>query len=367
MRTYKILGLMSGTSMDGVDLAYCSLQEEEGRWSYEILLGETIPYDEKWRVRLSQLGKQTALIYVKTHTFYGHYLGQLCAGFIAKHQLEPDFIASHGHTIFHQPEAGFTAQIGDGSAISAVTGLPVVSDFRLLDLALFGQGAPLVPIGDELLFGEYDFCLNLGGFANISMKEEERRLAFDIAPCNLVLNRIARNLGHPYDDGGQIAASGSVHYELLKELDALPFYQEFKPKSIGREWLNTHFWPLVRKYDLEKVAQENLMKTLVDHISGQIADAIEHYAGEDIATKKVLITGGGAYNETLIDHLRSQCDAHMVVPENPLLVEYKEALIFAFLGVLRVRQETNTLASVTGAKSDSIGGAMWGDFSRILN
>lgn len=358
---------MSGTSMDGVDLAYCTLQEESGKWSYEINFGETIPYDEKWRVRLSQLGKQTALIYVKTHTFYGHYLGQLCAEFIAKHKLEPDFIASHGHTIFHQPEAGFTAQIGDGSAISAVTGLPVVSDFRLLDLALFGQGAPLVPVGDELLFGEHDFCLNLGGFANISINEDGRRLAFDIAPCNLVLNRIARNLGHTYDEGGQIAALGSVHYELLKELDALPFYQEFKPKSIGREWLNSNFWPLVRKYDLEKVPQENLMKTLVDHISGQIADAIEHYAGEEIATKKVLITGGGAYNATLIDHLRSQCDAKMIVPENPLLIEYKEALIFAFLGVLRVRQETNTLATVTGAKTDSIGGAMWGDFSRILN
>jgi anhydro-N-acetylmuramic acid kinase len=358
---------MSGTSMDGVDLAYCELSEDAGNWTYEILLGETIPYDEKWRVRLSQLGKQTALIYVKTHTFYGHYLGQLCAAFIEKHQLDIDFISSHGHTIFHQPEAGFTSQVGDGSAISAVTGLPVVSDFRLLDVALFGQGAPLVPVGDARLFAQYDFCLNLGGFANISMQDAGQRFAFDIAPCNLVLNRIARNLGHAFDDGGEIAASGAVHYELLKELDGLPFYQEFKPKSIGREWLNSYFWPLVRKYDLEKVPQENLMKTLVDHISGQIADAIEHYSGEDIASKKVLITGGGAYNHTLVDHLRSQCDAQMIVPENPLLIEYKEALIFAFLGVLRVRQETNTLASVTGAKADSVGGAMWGDFTRILN
>lgn len=358
---------MSGTSMDGVDLAYCELSEDAGIWNYEILHGETIPYDEKWRIRLSQLNKQSALIYVKTHTFYGHYLAQLCNTFISKHQLKVDFIASHGHTIFHQPDAGFTSQVGDGSAISALTGLPVVSDFRLLDVALFGQGAPLVPVGDELLFSDYDFCLNLGGFANISMKDKEQRLAFDISPCNLVLNRIARNLGKPYDDGGAIAASGSIHYELLKELDALPFYQEFKPKSIGREWVNTHFWPLVRKFDLEHVPQENLMKTLVDHISGQIADAIEYYSGDDVANKKVLITGGGAYNRTLIDHLQSQCDARMIVPENTLVVEYKEALIFAFLGVLRVRQETNTLASVTGAKTDSIGGAMWGDFSKLVN
>ena len=358
---------MSGTSMDGVDLAYCELKEDAGTWSYEIILGETVPYEEKWRVRLSQLGKQSALIYVKTHTFYGYYLGQLCADFIQRNNLEVDFIASHGHTIFHQPESGYTAQVGDGSAISAIAGLPVISDFRTMDVALYGQGAPLVPIGDERLFSNYNFCLNLGGFANISMQVDGTRKAFDVAPCNIVLNRIARNLGEAYDDKGAIAAKGSIQYDLLKELDAIPFYQDFKPKSIGREWLNSEFWPIVRHYDLEKVPQENLMKTLVDHISGQIADVVEHYAEGDIANQKVLITGGGAYNDTLIDHLRSQCDAQMIVPENNFLIEYKEALLFAFLGALRLRQESNALSSVTGAKSDSVGGAMWGDFSRILN
>lgn len=358
---------MSGTSMDGVDLAYCNISEENGNWNYEILQTETIPYEEKWRVRLSQLRKQNALVYLKTHTFYGHYLGQICREFIEKHSLEVDFISSHGHTIFHQPEAGYTSQIGDGSAISALTGLPVINDFRVLDVALYGQGAPLVPIGDQLLFSEYDFCLNLGGFANISTHSEGQRIAFDIGPCNIVLNRIARKLGEAYDEAGKIAASGSINYELLKELDALSYYQEFKPKSIGREWVNSEFWPKLREYEHNQVPPENLMKTLVDHISGQIADAIEHYSGADIANKKVLITGGGAWNTTLIDHLKSQCDAQMIVPDNDKLVDYKEALLFAFLGVLRLRQETNTLASVTGAQRDSIGGAMWGDFNRLLN
>jgi len=358
---------MSGTSMDGVDLAYCELKEDAGKWSYEIVQGETVSYEEKWRVRLSQLSKQSALIYVKTDTFYGHYLGQLCADFIQRNSLDIDFIASHGHTIFHQPESGYTAQVGNGAAVSAISGYPVISDFRTVDVALYGQGAPLVPIGDERLFSEYDYCLNLGGFANISMKVDGETKAFDVSPCNIVLNRIARNLGEAYDDRGAIAATGSVQYDMLKQLDAIAFYQDFKPKSIGREWLNSEFWPIVRQFDLEKVPQENLMKTLVDHISGQIADVIEHYAGEDIAKKKVLITGGGAYNDTLVDHLRSQCDAEMIVPENPLLIEYKEALLFAFLGALRLRQESNALSSVTGAKADSIGGAMWGDFSRILN
>ncbi|MDX5321166.1 MAG: anhydro-N-acetylmuramic acid kinase, partial [Bacteroidota bacterium] len=258
-------------------------------------------------------------------------------------------------------------QVGDGSAISAITGLPVISDFRLLDVALYGQGAPLVPIGDQKLFGEYDFCLNLGGFANISTEKDGKRIAFDIAPCNIALNRIARNLGESYDDGGQMAARGSIQYELLKELDALPFYQDFKPKSMGREWVNSEFWPIVRGFDQEGVSQENLMKTLVDHIAGQIADSIEHFSGSEVASKRVLITGGGAYNTTLIEHLKSHCDAQMIVPEDGKLIEYKEALIFAFLGALRLRQEENTLASVTGAKSNSIGGAMWGNFNRILN
>lgn len=358
---------MSGTSMDGIDLAYCELTEEDGTWTYQIKEGETIPYEEKWRVRLSQLRKQNALIYLKTHTFYGHYIGQLCKAFIEKHGLEVDFIASHGHTIFHQPEEGYTAQIGDGSAISALTGLPVINDFRVLDVALYGQGAPLVPVGDQQLFADYDFCLNLGGFANISMEKEGERIAFDVAPCNIVLNRIARNMGEAYDEGGKFAATGSVNYDLLKELDDLPFYQSFKPKSIGREWVNSAFWPVLRQYEFNQESQQNLMKTLVDHISGQIADVIEHYAGEDTATKKVLITGGGAYNKTLVDYLQSHCDAQMIVPEDAKLIEYKEALIFAFLGVLRLRQENNTLSSVTGAHHDSVGGAMWGDFSRILN
>lgn len=354
---------MSGTSMDGVDLAYCELSKSEAGWSYSLKMGETIPYDEKWRVGLSQLGKQSALIYVKTHTFYGHYLGQLCRDFIAKHKLEVDFIASHGHTIFHQPEVGFTAQIGDGSAISAIAGIPVISDFRTLDVALYGQGAPLVPIGDAKLFSEYDFCLNLGGFANISLESEGKRIAFDISPCNIALNRIARNLGQNYDEGGAIAAQGKINYELLGELDGLPFYKEYKPKSIGREWINSSFWPVVRKHEQDE--QANLMKTLVDHIAGQIADAVEYFAEGDITQKKMLITGGGAYNETLLDHLRTHCDVQLVVPD-ATLVEYKEALLFAFLGALRLEQEVNTLASVTGAHQDSIGGAMWGDFSNLI-
>jgi len=366
MKQYKAVGIMSGSSMDGVDLVYAHLTEENNKWGYSILASETVPYEEKWRVRLSQLGKQNALIYVKTHTFYGHYLGQLVLSFIQKNNLEVDFIASHGHTIFHQPNEGYTAQVGDGAAIHAVSGYPVISDFRLTDVALLGQGAPLVPIGDTLLFGDYDYCLNLGGFTNLSAQTPSGVVAFDVCPCNIALNRVARNMGMDYDKDGAAAATGSINYDLLKQLDNLSYYDTFEPKSLGREWINAEFWPIVRKFDVNGVAQKDLMKTLVDHISGAIADAVEHYTESEIENKKVLVTGGGAFNTTLLEHIRSQCDAQFIVPEESQLIEYKEALIFGLLGVLRLRQENNVLASVTGAKRDNIGGAMWGDFSKII-
>ncbi len=346
--------------MDGIDLAYCEIKHEAGNWSYAIITAETIPYNEKWRIRLSQLRKQDALTFVKTDTFYGHYLGQLVNAFLEKHDLTVDFISSHGHTIFHQPDQGYTAQIGSGAALYAETGLPVVNDFRTVDVGYYGQGAPLVPVGDKLLFADYDYCLNLGGFANISLDHDQQRIAFDIAPCNIPLNRIARNLGQDYDEGGAIAATGSINYQLLEELNALPYYQEMGPKSLGREWINSTFWPVVRNYERNGVSQEDIMKTLADHIAGQIADAVEHYADGDAGSKRVLVTGGGAYNLTLIDHLRTHCEAQFIVPEETKLVDYKEALLFAFLGVLRIRGEENTWSSVTGAKKNSIGGAIWG-------
>lgn len=352
---------MSGSSMDGVDLAYCELNEENGKWSYDIKQAETIPYNEKWRVRLSQLRKQSPIIYAKTHTFYGHYLGQLVKDFCQKHSLQPDFVSSHGHTIFHDPESMLTAQVGDGAAISAISGLPVVCDFRSVDAALGGQGAPLVAIGDRLLFGEYDFCLNLGGFANLSCEHEGKRIAFDVAPANIPLNRIAREFKQDYDKDGEIAARGKVDYQLLQSLNELPFYSKKGPKSLAREWINREFWPVMRESEANR---EDKMKTLCDHIGKQIGENIEELAGSDSPDKKVLITGGGAYNKTLIDHIQTHTDIEVVIPDEKL-VEYKEALVFAFLGVLRVRNEVNCLAASTGASHDNIGGAIYGNYTNL--
>lgn len=361
---YNVLGIMSGTSMDGIDLALCELAEEGGQWSYQILATETIPYDSKWRIRLSQLRKQTPLVYVKTDTFYGHYLGSLANDFIAKNNVSVDLISSHGHTVFHQPDGSVTAQVGSGAAIHAVTGLPVACDFRTVDVALGGQGAPLVPMGDELLFNGYDAYLNMGGFCNISTRHNGNLEAFDICPGNIILNRIARNLGKDYDENGEIAAQGGINYDLLKDLNSIEYYSKTGPKSLAREWINSVFWPIVREVE-KKNKQEDLMKTLADHVAGQIAKTIDGITNNQPDGFKVLVTGGGAYNGTLMELLRTHTDAEFIVPEDKNVIEYKEALIFALLGVLRIKNQNNVLANGTGASRDNIGGALYGDFSSL--
>lgn len=356
--TYRVVGVMSGTSMDGVDLAYCEINGTEKDYSAQIIEGKTIAYDEKWRVRLSQLYRQPIEIFPKTDMFYGRFLGQLINSFIKEKNLQVDFIASHGHTIFHQPMAGFTAQIGDGAAIAAETGLPVVSSFRNMDVALGGEGAPLVPVGDHILFSEFDACLNLGGIANISFIHNGKSLAFDISPCNIVMNRIARWLNMKFDDQGAVARSAEVDPELLEELNALPYYDQKGAKSLGREWINSAFWPVIKNYP--DTSEDEKMATLSEHIAQQIALAIENSG-----SKKILVTGGGAYNTYLLEKLRSKTGIEITVPEEKV-INYKEALIFALLGVMRVQNNPNVYASVTGARTNSIAGAMHGDFSKLI-
>lgn len=351
MQQYKVIGVMSGTSMDGVDLAYCVFTREESKWNYRIEEASTIPYDEKWITRLTQLHTQPAFVYPKTDAFYGKYLGQLINDFISKHQLKADLISSHGHTIFHQPQNGFTSQIGSGAGIYAETGITTINDFRVVDVALGGQGAPLVPIGDELLFSEYDACLNLGGFSNISFNQNGRRIAFDISPCNIVMNKVARQAGLLFDEDGLLAREGTVNEEMLKQLDALPYYQLTSSKSLGIEWVEQTFWPVISAFT---ITIEDLMATLNYHISGQITAIIK--ANQ---LNKVLVTGGGAFNKTMIAQIETSSDIK-ITPANSSIINYKEALIFAFLGVLRYTKQVNSLRSVTGSRQDNIGGCIWG-------
>ena len=341
---------MSGTSLDGVDLACCYFEEYNGIWSYKIQVAETIPYSEQWKERLRNLENASAFEYVRTDLEYGHYLGHLSRKFITDHEINPDFIASHGHTIFHQPDKRITAQIGQGSAIVAETGIPVVCDFRTADVALNGQGAPLVPIGDRMLFHEYDYCLNLGGFANISFEEDEKRIAFDICPANIVLNYFSAKAGFSFDRDGALARSGKPCDELLQKLNALPFYKQPPPKSLGKEWVVKHVLPMMESFDLPV---EDLLRTFCEHIATQISIAVK-----DGKNKKILVTGGGTLNFFLMDELNKKSGVQLLIPDENT-INFKEALIFAFLGVLRWTNRVNCLCSVTGADKDCIGGAIY--------
>lgn len=362
MGMYRVIGIMSGSSMDGVDLACCELTEENDNWTFNITSAETIPYDDRWRIRLSHLYKQPAAIFAKTDAFYGRYLGDLVNDFIHRHKIHADFISSHGHTIFHSPNEGYTSQIGHGAYLHAATSLPVISDFRTTDVALGGEGAPLVPIGDQLLFGEYGFCLNLGGFANISANSHGNMHAFDIAPCNIVLNRCARMLDMDYDNKGEQAANGTLNEKLLNALNGINFYTQPWPKSLNREWINSTFWPVAQNYH---ITPQDKLATLCTHLAQQIAKGINDIEQQyKVSNNKLLVTGGGAFNHYLINELKKYATQEVVVPEENT-VNYKEALIFALLGALRIQNKNNCLQSVTGAERNNIGGAMYGNFSHL--
>ena len=352
---------MSGTSMDGIDLVHCTINENNNAWDYTINATKTIEYDEKWRLRLSKLRSQSAYNFVRTDRYYGEYIGLMISEFLQESNLDADLISSHGHTIFHQPENNLTTQIGDGNAISVITGIPSVTNFRAMDVVLGGQGAPLVGIGDELLFGEYEMCLNIGGFANISANVNGQRVAYDICPANILLNRIAREFDLEFDEDGKIAEKGKLDYDLLSELNNISYYSEPYPKSLGREWINQNFWGIVRE---SKIDKHDKMKTLVDHIAGQIGQNIDDLAGGDSSKIRVLATGGGVLNPVLIDYIKANTDAEIVVPDTTL-INYKEALVFALMGVLRIQNKTNVLSSLTGSDSDSVSGSLHGDFSGL--
>lgn len=351
MKKFRTIGVMSGTSLDGLDIAYAEFQWENHSWEFHLGPAETIAYNDTWKVRLSRLHEQPIHLYPKTDLFYGRFIGQEVKRFVAKHALTVDFIASHGHTIFHQPQAGFTAQIGHGAAIHAESGLQVISDFRTVDVMLGGQGAPLVPIGDALLFGKYDACLNLGGFANISFASGNQRKAFDLVPCNIVLNALANQAGLEYDAGGALAASGKIHAALLEQLNQLPFYKQQGVRSLGREWVESTFWPLIKALPLK---HEDALATVTEHIVMQVAASIRSSAAQ-----QVLITGGGAHNTFMLERLKTQISAECIVPDK-VIIDYKEALIFAFLGVLKMQHSPNVWCAYTGASRDSIGGALFG-------
>lgn len=348
--SYTVIGLMSGTSLDGMDIAACRLEKREQGWDYEVLAATTLPYDQVWLDRLANAPNLSGVALTRLDIEYGHYIGQKTVKFLQEQRLQPDLVASHGHTVFHQPHKGFTLQIGAGSAIASYLECPVVCNFRTVDVALGGQGAPLVPIGDQLLFPEYGACLNLGGIANISSDMGRERMAWDICPVNMALNTLAREADMPFDDEGKMARSGKIVPEFMEALNDLDFYKEEPPKSTGREWFNNSFMKPLQRFS--EAPLEDRMHTVTEHIAIQLAQAIPDHA------TNMLMTGGGTRNTFLCDRLATHTNTELVIPDG-LLIDFKEALIFALLGVLRLRNEVNCLASVTGASADNVGGAVY--------
>lgn len=344
------IGLMSGTSLDGLDICLAKFELCDKSWIFSINKTTTICYTPELKNELANAMLADGQKLAHLNSRYGIWIAEQINEFLRDINVNVDIIGSHGHTVFHNPSLGFTTQIGSGAHIASITGIPCVCDFRMGDVARGGQGAPLVPIGDELLFNEYSICLNIGGIANISYQKDNRRVAYDVCPANMALNHFVKDLGFDFDQGGKIGQSGTVNKQLLEKINTLDYYSQSGPKSLGREWFEVKFLPLTKNVT---IPINDLLRTLYEHMAIKISDAINVFSNVN-----VLITGGGAKNDFLVQLLRTKTNNIIVIPE-PELIDFKEALIFGFLAVLYENQLPSSLSSVTGAKKDSIAGCLY--------
>jgi anhydro-N-acetylmuramic acid kinase len=349
-----VLGLMSGTSLDGLDLALCDFWKEEQVFYYHIIKTETFPYPQDLVQKLRRLFTGSALFLCEVEVEFSNFMAQCVCQFLENAEKQPHYMASHGHTVFHQPCKGLTKQIGSGAILAAKTGIDTICNFRTTDVALGGQGAPLVPIGDALLFHQYDGCLNLGGISNISRYDKTTCTAHDISLCNIPLNFLAEQLGRPYDKNGALAQKGKINLELLNALNRPDYFSLNTVKSIGYELFAAYYQPLIDSFS---ISIEDKLRTMCEHIAVQIAHNLQ-------GLTTVLVTGGGAKNSFLIDVIKEKTATKLVIP-NEQLVDFKEALLFAFLGYLRVHEEYNCLQSVTGALRNSCSGGVYKDLKKI--
>ncbi|MFN5334135.1 MAG: anhydro-N-acetylmuramic acid kinase [Bacteroidota bacterium] len=356
--TYRAIGLMSGSSLDGVDLVFASFESKGPEWNYSILANECVPYNTEWKKRLSEASQLSAFDYLQLHADYGKYLGQLVKAFMESYGLDykVQLIAVHGHTVFHEPQKGFTHQLGAGATIAAITGIPVITNLRSMDIAFGGQGAPLVPLGEKKLFSGHRFFLNIGGIANISV-HTDKVIGFDVCPANRILNLLAEKTGKEYDDKGEMAKSGKINHTLLTELNTLPYYLQPYPKSLSNQFGLDIITPILAKYS---DSIPDLLCTYTEHIAIQIHHALHPFSqSPEPSMAQLMITGGGAYNDYLIERISHHLPSVKIHLPEKEVIQYKEALIMAFLGILRWREEPTVLSSVTGASAESIGGAIW--------
>jgi anhydro-N-acetylmuramic acid kinase len=341
-----IVGVMSGSSLDGLDIAVCQFYYQKNQIQYKVLSATTVQYPTSILNILQNIRKTSSLQFFEQDVIYGKFIGKKISDFLKKNKLSADAVSVHGHTVFHYPEKGFSVQLGNASQIAAACQLPVIHNFRNLDIAMGGQGAPLVPIGDKLLFSNFDACANIGGIANVFI--QKTNIAFDICIANMALNYFAQQQNKKYDKNGSIAKKGKVHQPLLDKLNSLPFILQNPPKSLNREYFEKKYLPLISKYQL---TTNDILATLVEHIAQQISKSFDYYF-----VKNVLITGGGSFNQYLIERIKFYSKNKKIhLPDNAT-IKYKEAIIFALLGYLRILTIPNTLHQATGAIKNLISG-----------
>lgn len=359
---YRVIGLMSGSSLDGLDIVFTELEETGGKWNFNIQAAACYEYDNNWLNKLMHAKEANAFDYFLLHHEYGVWTGEKVNEFIEAYNLhhQVQLVSSHGHTVFHAPHKGVTSQLGNGADMAAVTGINVVCDLRSLDVAFKGQGAPIVPMGEKLLWPDVSMFLNIGGISNLSFKSKENFIAFDVCSSNRVLNMLAQQAGKQYDEGGNMAQSGQMNETLLTQLNDLDYYKQPSPKSLPNEFGTDVVFPIIQSY---QASVPNALRTYVEHIAMQVISAIkQHFYTVQVENKiQLMVTGGGALNHFLLERLHALLQHFKIeifLPDIEI-IQYKEALIMALLGVLRWREENTVMKSVTGARRSSIGGAVW--------
>ena len=349
MKNYNVIGVMSGTSLDGLDIVYVKFTQNES-WSFKIINSKTYKYEDSTTEILNEISRKSIKEIKEIDVEYSKKLAKMINEFINEFSINKiDFVSSHGHTAIHDPSNLITYQMGNLSTLSKEINQKVICDFRVQDINLGGQGAPLVPVGEEYLFSDYNSFINLGGFANITKKIKNKIIAYDICPINIVFNSLCNKIELEYDNNGDVAASGKINKALYDELQSLKFYSLPYPKSLSAEWVNEFIEPILSRY--HKVAVNDLLNTFSNHFADQI---VKNIGNKD----KLLITGGGAYNNYLISRIRAQSNSKIFIPSSQI-IEYKEALIFAFLGVLKDLNVNNCYSSVTGASKDHSSGKVY--------
>jgi len=350
----KILGIMSGSSLDGIDLALCEFEDlKDGGISWEMTKAATVPYSDEWIARLKSLPNVDAREITLVDYELGYLFGKVSKDFLKGEKI--DFIASHGHTIFHEPQNKMTLQIANGSAIASSSGISTIYDFRSMDIGFGGQGAPIVAILDRDIFGEYDALVNLGGISNISFMKDNKTVAYDISPCNQLLNYLANKKGLEYDKDGAIASNGTVNEELFRKLKSFEYFLAPFPKSLDNNFIKKNFIPIL---DNDDSNLQDKMATIVELIAKTIADELEMNLSNMRKKPKIMFAGGGTNNSFLMNRIIALSQNATIIIPDKKIIDYKEALLMAYLGYLRAKEKPNVLSSVTGAQKDSIGGAI---------